>query len=47
MLAALPGARLLVVGPWGLREARSADLEPTASRRQFLDDPASFLRHLG
>ena len=46
MLAALPGAHLLEVGPWGPRETRWADLEPTASRRQFLDDPTSFLRYL-
>ncbi|WP_346621674.1 AAA family ATPase [Blastococcus montanus] len=46
VLAALPGARLLEVGAWGLREARWADLELTASWRQFLDDPRSFLRHL-
>jgi hypothetical protein len=31
---------------WGLREARWADLELTANWRQFLGDPASFLRHL-
>jgi predicted ATPase len=46
VLAALPGARLLEVGPWGLRDAAWTDLELTASWRQFLDDPASFLRHL-
>lgn len=46
VLAALPGAHLLEVGPWGLREARWADLELTASWRQFLEDPSSFLRHL-
>ena len=46
VLAALPGARLLEVGPWGLRETRWADLELTANWQQFLDDPASFLRHL-
>ncbi|WP_209307603.1 AAA family ATPase [Geodermatophilus sp. DF01_2] len=46
VLAALPGAHLLEVGTWGLREARWADLELAASWRQFLDDPASFLRHL-
>ncbi|SOE00994.1 AAA family ATPase [Blastococcus haudaquaticus] len=46
VLAALPGARLLEVGPWGLREAEWADLELTASWRQFLGDPQSFLRHL-
>ena len=47
VLAALPGARLLEVGPWGLRDAEWADLELTASWRQFLGDPQSFLRHLG
>ncbi len=36
----------LEAGPWGLREARWADLELTANWRQFLDDPASFLRYL-
>jgi predicted ATPase len=46
VLAALPGAHLLEVGGWGLREARWSDLELTASWRQFLDDPSSFLRHL-
>jgi predicted ATPase len=46
VLAALPGARLLEVGPWGLRDAEWTDLELTASWRQFIDDPASFLRHL-
>ena len=46
MLAALPGARLLEVGAWGLREASWADLELTASWRQFLRDPESFLRLL-
>jgi predicted ATPase len=46
VLAALPGATLLEVGDWGLREAEWADLELTASWRQFLTDPRSFLRHL-
>ncbi|MGY1591261.1 AAA family ATPase [Geodermatophilus sp. SYSU D00708] len=46
VLAALPGARLLEVGSWGLREAQWADLELTANWQQFLGDPASFLRHL-
>jgi len=36
----------LEVGPWDLREARWADLELTANWRQFLDDPAAFLRYL-
>jgi predicted ATPase len=46
VLAALPGARLLEVGDWGLREAAWADLELTASWRQFLGDPESFPGHL-
>jgi len=46
VLAALPGARLLEVGGWGLRETGWDDLELTASWRQFLGDPQSFLRHL-
>ena len=46
VLAALPGAQLLEVGDWGLREATWADLELTASWRQFLHDPQSFLRLL-
>jgi predicted ATPase len=46
VLAALPGARILEVGEWGLREAEWAELELTAGWRQFLGDPESFLRHL-
>ena len=46
VLAALPGARLLEVGDWGLRDATWADLELTAGWRQFLHDPQSFLRLL-
>ena len=47
VVAALPGATLLEVGDWGLRPARWEELELTESWRQFLGDPASFLRHLG
>jgi predicted ATPase len=39
VLAALPGARLLEVGPWSLRQAAWADLELTAGWRQFLGGP--------
>ncbi|WP_199522081.1 AAA family ATPase [Geodermatophilus marinus] len=46
VLAALPGAHLVEVGPWGLRETAWAELELTAAWRQFLTDPASFVRHL-
>jgi predicted ATPase len=46
IVAALPGARLLEVGDWGIRPARWADLETVQSWRGFLDDPALYLRHL-
>ncbi|WP_217640556.1 AAA family ATPase [Blastococcus tunisiensis] len=46
VLAALPGARILEVGDWGLREAEWSALELVASWRQFLDGPQAFLRHL-
>ncbi|SDY59272.1 hypothetical protein SAMN05661080_03970 [Modestobacter sp. DSM 44400] len=45
VLAALPGATLREVGTWGLRPAGWEDLGLTASWRQFLADPESFLRH--
>ncbi|SDO39359.1 Predicted ATPase [Klenkia soli] len=47
LVAALPGARVLEVGPWGLRPATWEELELTANWRQFLDRPEGFLRHLG
>jgi predicted ATPase len=46
VLAALPGARLLEVGEWGLREAQWSNLELTANWRDFLADPRLFLRYL-
>ena len=46
VVAALPGAQLMEVGDWGLRPARWEELELTASWRQFLAEPAAFLRHL-
>ncbi|MCW2866358.1 MAG: vitamin B12-transporter ATPase [Marmoricola sp.] len=46
LLAALPGAHLLEVGPWGLREAEWADLELVGHWRAYLDDPMRYLRHV-
>ena len=46
VLAALPGAHLLEVGPWGLREAIWEELELTANWAQFFRSPQSYLRHL-
>lgn len=46
VLAALPGARLLEVGDWGLREVAYADLELVAHWRSYLDEPMRYLRHV-
>jgi predicted ATPase len=46
LLAALPGARLLEVGSWGLREAVWEDLELVAHWRRYLDAPMRYLRHV-
>jgi predicted ATPase len=46
LIAALPGARLLEVGPWGLRDATWDDLELVAHWRRYLDEPMRYLRHV-
>ncbi|ANH37477.1 vitamin B12-transporter ATPase [Nocardioides dokdonensis FR1436] len=46
LLAALPGARILEVGPWGLRPTTWEDLELVAHWRAYLDDPMRYLRHV-
>ena len=46
VVAAVPGARILELGRWGIRPARWDQLEVVASWRQFLEEPQSFLRHL-
>lgn len=46
VVAALPGAQLVEVGEWGLRPTQWEELELTVHWRQFLTDPAAFLRHL-
>jgi predicted ATPase len=47
VLAALPGARLLEVGEWGLRETTWEQLDLVWHWRRFLDTPEAYLRHLG
>ena len=47
VVAATPGARILEVGDWGLRECAWEDLELVQNWRAFLDSPELFLRHLG
>lgn len=47
MLAALPGARILEVGDWGLRESVWEDLELVEHWQAFMSSPQQYLRHLG
>ena len=46
VLAALPGATILEVGPWGLRETAWRDLELVRHWRGFLELPERYLRHV-
>ena len=46
LLAAMPGARILEIGSWGIRETRWADLELVAHWRRYLDEPMRYLRHV-
>jgi predicted ATPase len=46
LLAAMPRARLLEIGPWGIRETQWADLELVAHWRRYLDEPMRYLRHV-
>lgn len=46
VLASLPGATLLEVGDWGMRETGYDDLELVRDWRGFLDAPGRWLRHL-
>jgi predicted ATPase len=46
IIAATPGATILEIGDWGLRETRWTDLELVQNWRDFLDDPNLFLRYV-
>jgi predicted ATPase len=46
MVAAIPGAHLLELGPWGMRPAGWEDLSLVISWRQFMRDPHLYFRHL-
>lgn len=46
VLAAMPGARILEVGPWGLRESAWEELEVVDHWRRYLAEPWAYLRHL-
>jgi predicted ATPase len=46
IIAATPGARILEVGDWGIRESTWADLELVQNWQAFLEDPDLYLRHV-
>jgi predicted ATPase len=46
ILAAIPGASLLELGPWGIQPATWDDLSLVVAWRQFMRDPRFFFRHL-
>ncbi len=46
ILAALPGAHILELGEWGIRETSWEELEIVAHWRSFLGAPERYLRHL-
>ena len=45
ILAAVPGANVLELGPWGIRPASWEDLSLVVAWRQFMRDPQGFFRH--
>ena len=46
VLASLPGARILEVGEWGLRETTWDDLDLVQHWKAFLGSPSRYLRHV-
>ncbi|WP_322921907.1 AAA family ATPase [Nocardioides renjunii] len=46
VLAAMPGARILEVGEWGLRDSAWEDLALVDHWRRYLAEPQAYLRHL-
>lgn len=46
ILASLPGATILELGEWGIRQVEWQDLELVRSHRSYLEAPQRYLRHL-
>ncbi len=46
VLASLPGATILELGEWGIRETNWEDLELVHHHRSYLQSPERYLRHL-
>jgi predicted ATPase len=47
LIAATPGARLIEVGEWGMREVAYEDLELVRAWREFLASPERYVKYLG
>src|SRR5215469_11653035 len=45
MIAAVPGARLLELGPWGMRAVGWDELDIVGHWRRFLREPDSYFKH--
>lgn len=46
LLASVPGAQILELGEWGIREVAWEDLELVQHWRSYLESPMRYLRHL-
>jgi predicted ATPase len=46
LIAATPGASLIEVGEWGMRQARYEDLDLVRSWREFLESPERYVKYL-
>jgi predicted ATPase len=46
VIAALPGATILEVGEWGIRESAWEDLQLVQNWRAYLRHPEQYLRHI-
>jgi predicted ATPase len=46
VIAAIPGAHLIELGPWGMRPSAWEDLSLVIAWRDFMRDPRSYFRHL-
>jgi predicted ATPase len=46
VVASLPGARILELGEWGIREAQWQDTQLVVNHRAFLASPKRFLHHV-
>jgi predicted ATPase len=46
LLAAPPGAKILELGPWGMREVAYEELELVAHWKAYLEEPLRYLRHV-